>query len=77
MYLDDSVLVTIVPNTDSSVLYPEVMSTTEYVTIVPSTESSVLYPEVMSTTEYVTIVPSTESKVDFSIRKNPQPEKVS
>jgi len=53
------------------------MSTTEYVTIVPSTESSVLYPEVMSTTEYVTIVPSTESKVDFSMRKNPQPEKVS
>ena len=69
--------VTIIPSTESNVLYPEVMSTAEYVTIVPSTDIIVLYPEVMSTTEYVTIVPSTESKVDFSIRKNPQPEKVS
>jgi len=38
---------------------------------------SVIYPEVISTTEYVTIVPITDNKVDFSIRKNLDPENVS
>ena len=46
----------IVPSTDKSVIYAEVMSTTESVTIVPSKDNNVLFSEVMSTIEYVTIV---------------------
>ena len=75
--------VTIVPTIDTSVLYSEVMRTTEYA-ILLSTYISVLYTEVMSTaeyrkqsvlyhevkrtTEYVTIVPSTENKVYFILK---------
>ena len=49
----------------------------DMITIELRTGNSVLYPEVISTIEYVTIVLSTDNKVDWSIRKNPHPEKVS
>ena len=45
--------VTIVPSTDKSVLFSEVMRTIKSVTIVPSTYISVLFAEAMSTTKYV------------------------
>ena len=69
---------------NNSVLYSEVMRTTEYVAILLSTyisvlctdvmstaeyrKQSVLYLEVKSTTEYVTMVPSTENKVYFILK---------
>ena len=48
-------MLSLVPSTDISVLYPGVMSITEYATIVPSTDNSVLFSGVMSTTKYVII----------------------